>query len=126
MKQKSILQAAVFLLVLLIALFLIANQLVGSGSLITMVDVARAKCVQAGYPVQVMKLGESAMDSGIFGFGGSGRVVFIRDGRMGQDGKIVEFSPDGKRIPLEVRVELRRVMNLMEWDAVNVVEGKGQ
>lgn len=119
MKQKSIFQAVAFLIVLLIALSLIANQFVGSGSLITMVDVARSKCVQEGFPAQVMKLGETTMDSGIFGFGGTGRAVFTRDGRIGQDGKIVEVSPDGKRIP----IELRRFMNLMEWEVVSVVEG---
>jgi hypothetical protein len=42
-----------------------------------------------------------------FGFGGRATVVFAENGKL-------------------LRVELRRTMNLMEWEAVSVVEGKDQ
>ena len=126
MKLNRILQAVALLIGLLVVLFLVANWRVGSGSTATMVEVARSKCVKDGFPAQTMLAGETEMDNGIFGFGGRGSVVFVRDGRFGPDGRIVEFSPDGQRIPIELRVELRRLMNLMEWEAVSVVEGKGK
>ena len=105
---------------------MIANQVVGSGSTATLVDVARSKCVKDGFPAQTMILTRSEMDNGMFGFGGRATVVFNRDGRFGPDGRIVEFSPDGQRIPIELRVELRRLMNLLNWEAVSVIQGKGE
>jgi len=46
-------------------------------------------------------------NSNMFGFGGRATVVFAENGKF-------------------LRVELRRTMNLMEWVAVSVVEGKDQ
>jgi hypothetical protein len=126
MKLKRMLQAVALLIGLLVVVFVVANWWVGSGSSATVVDVARSKCVKDGFPDQTMLSQETDVDSNMFGFGGRATVVFYRDGKFGRDGRIIEFSPDGQRIPIELRVELRRRMNLMEWEAVSVVEGKGQ
>jgi hypothetical protein len=126
MKWNRILQAAGFFIGLLVVVFLIANQLVGSGSTATIVDVARSKCIKDGFPAQTMIMQSCEMNNGNFGFGGHATVVLGRDGRSGPDGKITEFAPDGQRIPLVLHVELRRLMNLSEWEAISVVEGKGQ
>jgi hypothetical protein len=121
MKRKRMLWAVA----LLIGLLVVANWLVASGSTETVVNVARSKCVKDGFPAQTMIAYEIEMDNGMFGFGGRATVVFGRNGRFGPDGRIVEFGPDGQRIPIELRVELRRRMNLLEWEAVSVVQGKG-
>jgi len=118
--------AVALLIGLLVVVFVVANWWVGSGSTATVVDVARSKCVKDGFPAQTMLAQEIDVDSNMFGFGGRATVVFYRDGRFGPDGRIVEFAPDGQRIPIELRVELRRGMNLLDWEAVSVVEGKGQ
>src|ERR1700681_2518092 len=109
MKPKRILQAVALLIGLLVFVFLVANWWVGSGSTETVVNVARSKCVKDGFPAQVMMMQGYEVDNGMFGFGGHGTVVFCRDGRFGPDGKIVEFGPDGQRIPLVLRVELGRL-----------------
>ena len=124
--MKRTLYAVALLIGLLVVVFLVANWWVGSGSTVTVVDVARSQCVKDRFPAQSMIALDTQMDNGMFGFGGRAAVVFGRDGRFGQDGRIVEFAPDGQRIPLELRVELRRRMNLLEWEAISVVEGKGQ
>jgi hypothetical protein len=124
--MKRMLCAVALLIGLLMVVFLVANWWVGSGSTATVVDVARSKCVKDGFPAQTMIVQETEMDNGMFGFGGRATVVFVRDGKFGRDGRIIEFGPDGQRIPIELRVELRRGMNLMAWEAVSVVEGKGQ
>jgi hypothetical protein len=124
MKRK--LCAVALLIGLLVVVFLIANWWVGGGSMATVVDVARSKCVKDGFPAQTMIPQETEVHNGMFGFGGRATVVFVRDGKFGRDGRIIEFGPGGQRIPIELRVELRRGMNLMEWEAVSVVEGKGQ
>jgi hypothetical protein len=130
--MKRTLYAVALLIGLLVVVFVVANWWVGGGSSATVVDVARSKCVKDRFPARTMIATEVSGERGIFdfcglfGFGGRASVVFIRDGRFGPDGRIIEFNPDGQRIPIELRVELRRGMNLMEWEAVSVVEGKGQ
>jgi hypothetical protein len=126
MKPKRMLQAVAVLFGFLVVAFLVANWFVGSGSTATVVDVARSKCVKDGFPAKVMLANRYEIDNGMFGFGGRATVVFLRDGRFGPDGRIVEFGPDGQRIPIELRVELRRLMNLLEWEAVSVVQGEDQ
>jgi hypothetical protein len=56
------------------------------------------------------------IQNGMFGFGGCANVEFGRDALKG------EFDPDGKRIPNRLRVQLRRSMNLSEWEAISVVQ----
>jgi hypothetical protein len=125
-EMKRMVQAVALLIGLFVVVFAVANWWVGGGSSATVVDVARSKCVKDGFPAQTMLAQEIDVDSNMFGFGGRATVVFFRDGKIGRDGRIIEFTPDGQRIPIELRVELRRGMNLMEWEAVSVVEGKGQ
>jgi hypothetical protein len=111
--MKRYLRAAASLIVLLLAVFLLANAWVGSGSTAALVQVARSKCVEDGLPAQEMRINEVTSDSGLFGFGGHGTVEFGADGT---------FGPDGKRRmePLVIRVELRRRMNLLEWEVARV------
>jgi hypothetical protein len=124
--MKRILCAVAILIGLLLVVFVFANWWVGGGSSATVVDFARSKCIKDGFPAQTMKVIEVDGEDGMFGFGQRATVVFVRDGKFGRDGRITEFSPDGKRIPIELRVELRRSMNLMGWEAVSVIEGNGQ
>jgi hypothetical protein len=116
MKLERILGAMALLLGLLVVVFLVANFWVGSGSSTTAVDIARSKCVIDGFPAQDMIADFVEIDNGMFGFGGRATVEFSRDGRKG------EFDPAGKRIPNRLRVELRRRMNLSEWEAASVVQ----
>jgi hypothetical protein len=125
-EMKRMFYAVSLLIVLLLVVFVVANWWVGSGS-DTVQDVARSKCIEAGFPAETMQVLEYAKEPGfgrlgdIGGFGSHATVVFRRGyGRHG----LIEFSPDGKRIPFELRVELRRRMNLMKWEAVGIVEGK--
>jgi hypothetical protein len=80
------------------------------------VDIARSKCVLDGFPAQDVIADFVEIDNGMFGFGGQATIEFGRDGRKG------EFDAAGKRIPNRLRVELRRRMNLSEWEAVSVVQ----
>jgi hypothetical protein len=124
--MKRILCAVALLIGLLLVVFVVANWWVGGGSSATVVDVARSKCIKDGFPAQTMIVIEVDGEDGTFSFGQRATVVFARDAKFGRDGRITEFSPDGKRIPIELRVELRRSMNLMGWEAVSVIEGNGQ
>lgn len=127
--MKRMFCVVALLIGLLLVVFVVANWWVGSGSSATVKDVARSKCIKDGFPAETMQVMEYAEKPGFGGFGGIGgfgghaTVVFRRG--YGQDG-LIEFSPDGKRIPFELRVELRRSMNLMKWEAVSVVEVKDQ
>jgi hypothetical protein len=123
--MKRLLCAVALLTGLLLVLFMVANWWVGSGSTATVEDVARSKCIKDGFPAQTMITGATEVDNGMFGFGGRATVVLTRDGKFSRDGRIIEFSPDGQRIPIELRVELHRRMNLMGWEAVSVIEGEG-
>jgi len=106
--MKRLFCAVALLIGLLVVVFLVANWWVGGGSSATVEDVARSKCIKDGFPAQTMVLAESwGQDNNMFGFGGRATVVFAGDGKL-------------------LRVELRRSMNLMKWEAVSVVEGKGQ
>jgi hypothetical protein len=109
-------RAIVLFLGLLVVVFLVANFWVGSGSSRTVVDIARSKCLTDGFPAEGMIADNIEIDNGMFGFGGRATVEFGRDGRKG------EFDPAGKRIPNRLRVELRRRMNLLKWEAVRVVQ----
>lgn len=109
MKPKRMLQTVVLLIGLLVVVFLVANQVVGSGSTETMVNVARSKCVKDGFPAQNMAVHRYEMDNGMFGFGGHATVEFTS---VGMD----------QARPKPLRVELRRPMNLWEWEAVSVVQ----
>jgi hypothetical protein len=93
---------------LLVVVFLAANWWVGGGSSATVEEVARSRCIKDGFPAQTMVLRESSGNTNNpFGFGGRATVVFGGSGKL-------------------LRVELRRSMNLTEWEAVSVVEEKGQ
>ena len=126
--MKRTVQAVALLIGLLLVVFVVANWWVGSSSSATVQAVARSKCIKDGFPAETMQVMEYAEEPGFGGFGGIGgfgghaTVVFRRG--YGRDG-LIEFGTDGKRIPFELRVELRRSMNLTEWEAVSVVEGKG-
>jgi hypothetical protein len=106
--MKRMLCAAALLIALSVVAFLVANWWVGGGSSATVEEVARSKCIKDGFPAQNMVLRESWGDTNNpFGFGGRATVVFAENGKL-------------------LRVELRRTMNLMEWEAVSVVEEKDQ
>src|SRR4051794_17902714 len=92
-------------LALLIGLLLGANLLVGGGPA-AMVDTARSRCVNKGFPAQNMKVLRYDCNDGRFGFGGHGRV---------------EFGPDATDPSRVLRVELRKRMNLFGWEAETVV-----
>jgi hypothetical protein len=109
MNLKRMLQVVAFLIGLSVAVFLVANQVVGSGSTETLVNVARSKCVKDGFPAQNMALLRYEADNGMFGFGGHATVEFHSVGM------------DPAR-PKPLRVELRRPMNLLEWEAISVVQ----
>jgi hypothetical protein len=86
-----------------------ANALVGGDDIKDMVDLARLKCLHEGFPIKDMSATCIIADTGTLGFGGKGTV---------------EFSPgvmDPKR-PKPLRVELRKPLNLIGWEAVSVVE----
>jgi hypothetical protein len=119
MKPKRVLFAVASLIALLVVVFLVASFLVGAGSFDTVVDVARSKCIKDGFPAQNMIAYEVTVDNGMFGFGGRATVRFGADG---------SFGPDGKRRmePLELRVELRRRMNLSEWEVVSISHADAQ
>jgi hypothetical protein len=116
MKPERMLWGVAVLIGLLVVVFLGANFWVGSDSSATVVDIARSKCVTDGFPAQGMIPDLVEVDNGMFGFAGRATVEFGRDGRKG------DFDPAGKHIPNRLRVELRRRMNLSEWEAVSVVE----
>ncbi len=113
MKLKRMLWTVASLIALLVVVFLFANFWVGSGSADKVVEVARSKCVQDGFPAEKMPLGGYAIDNGMFGIAGHATVEFHADGSIGPDGK-------RKMEPLMLRVELRRRMNLMAWEVVSV------
>jgi hypothetical protein len=87
MKPKRLLWAVMGLIGLLVGGFLIANLLVGSGSSMTVVDVARSECVKAGFPAEKMQVRSYIIRNRMFGFGGTATVEFEADGRLGPDGK---------------------------------------
>ena len=101
------------LLGLLVVLLLAANFFVGVGSSTTVVEVARARCVEDGFPAEKMVLIRYAGDSGMFGFGQTATVEFGADRSFGPDGK-------NKMEPLMLRVKLCRRMNLLPWEVVSV------
>src|SRR5215469_8379222 len=113
MKPRRLLLAVPTLIGLLIGLFLLANFLVGAGSGTTVVNIARTGCVHAGFPADKMVLRGYEINNGILGFGGTATVEFEADGRLGPDGK-------RKMEPLALRVELRRRMNLSNWEVVGI------
>ena len=113
MKWKRMWRGVALSIGLLVVVFLAANLWVGSGSTATVVDVARFKCVKDGFPAQNMAVTYVHFNSGIFGFGGHATVEFNSVGM------------DPAR-PKPLRVELRRHMNLLEWEAVSVVQVTGQ
>jgi hypothetical protein len=100
----------------LVIVFLSTNFWVGSGSSATVVNIARSKCLMDGFPAQGMNADFVEIQNGMFGLGGRATVEFGRDVLKG------EFDPDGKRTPNRLRVQLRRSMNLSEWEAVSVVQ----
>jgi hypothetical protein len=110
MKAKGIFPAAASLMGLLVVAFLAANFLVGSGSTATVIDVARAKCVEDGFEAQNMAVNQVYTDNGMFGFGGFATVELARVGPGPRD-------PERPRV---LRVELRRRMNLAPWEVVSV------
>jgi hypothetical protein len=93
--------------------FLVANLLVGSDSSTTVVEVARSKCVQDGFPAEQMLVYGYTINIGMFGFGGTATV------ELGADGS---FGPDGKRKmePLMLRVQLSRRTNLSAWEVLSI------
>jgi hypothetical protein len=113
MKPVRLLLFVVSLIVLLALVFLLANFFVGSGSTNTVVEVARSRCVQDGFPAKNMLAQEILADNGLFGFGGRATVTLSAD---------VSFGPDGKRKmePLILRVQLGRRMNLSNWEVLSV------
>jgi len=113
MKPQRLLWAVPILIGLLIGIFLLACFFVGAGSSKTVVDIARSKCVEDGFPADKMLLGSYTIKNGIFGFGGTATVEFESDGRLGPDGK-------RKMEPLTLRVELSRRTNLSNWEVVNI------
>jgi hypothetical protein len=107
--MKSLLRTLIFLMCLFVVTCLGANLLVGGDDMKDMVDLARLKCVNKGYPAKDMSATCIIASTGILGFGGSGTV---------------EFSPvskDPKR-PNPLRVELRKPLNMTGWEAVSVTE----
>src|SRR5579859_878382 len=107
--MKSLTRSLIYLVCLFVFCILGANLLVGGDDMKDMVDLARLKCVNEGYPAKDMKATCIIASTGTLGFGGSGTV---------------EFSPvgmDPKR-PKPLRVELRKPFNLTGWEAVSVVE----
>jgi hypothetical protein len=108
-EMKRRLPVILSLMALLLA-FVAANLSVGSGSTTTVVDAARSACEKDGFPVQSMAMREVSTDSGLFGFGGRANVEFVRTG----------LGPWAEDQPRLLRVELRRPMNLLKWEAVNV------
>jgi hypothetical protein len=105
--------AVLNLIGLLVVVFLVANFLAGSGSSTTVEDVARSKCVQDGFPAEKMLVHGYTINNGMFGFGGTATVEFGADASLGLDGR-------RKMEPLALRVELRRHMNLLSWEVVNI------
>ena len=95
---------------LLVVVFLVANFRVGSGSSAIMVDVARSQCLQTGFRAKNMLADEVSCDNGMFGFGGRATVEFVRVG----------LGPWDQGQPKVLRVELRRSMNLLGWEAISV------
>jgi hypothetical protein len=110
MKGKRLLGALASLIGLLVVVFLAANLLVGSGSMATLVEVARSQCIKNGIPAQDMIVTEVSSKSGILGFGGRATVAFSRVG----------LGPWGQDVPKVLRVEMRRPMNFSEWEVVSV------
>jgi hypothetical protein len=110
MKPKRMLCAVASLICLLVVGFLVANWRVGSGSSATVVEVARSQCVQDGFQAQNMIPYTVYVDNGSFGLGGRATVEFCRVG----------LGPWGQDEPRILRVELRRHMNLCEWQALSV------
>lgn len=115
MKPRRPLVIVAALLTLLVGLFLGANFWVGGGgSSATVEEVARSRCIQEGLPAKnLVLLGCTVDDMNLFGFGGRALIEFrCRPG----------FGPDGKKEmePLLLRVELRRQMNLMNWEVLHV------
>jgi hypothetical protein len=107
--MKSVIRSLIYLVCLFVFCVLGANLLVGGDDMKDMVDLARLKCVNEGYPAKDMSATCVIASTGILGFGGSGTV---------------EFSPvgmDPKR-PNPLHVELRKPLNLTGWEAVSVVE----
>jgi hypothetical protein len=95
---------------LLVAVLLLANLLAASPSTEALVDLARSRCVQDGFPAQNMMVTETEVDNGMLGFGGRATVQFSRVG-------LGPWPPDQPRV---LRVELRRRMSLLGWEAVSV------
>jgi hypothetical protein len=113
MKPRRFLLAVPTLIGLLVGIFLLACFFVGAGSSKTVVDIARSKCVEDGFPADKMLLRSYTIKNGIFGFGGRATVEFEADGRLGPDGK-------RKMDPLALRVELNRRTNLSNWEVVGI------
>jgi hypothetical protein len=111
--MKQCLWWAVASLIGLMVVFLAANFHVGSGSTTAVVDAARSRCVKDGFPAEKMLAGEVVVDDSMFGFGGRATVELYADGRFGRDGR-------RRMEPLALRVELRRSMNLSQWQAISV------
>jgi hypothetical protein len=88
-----------------------ANWWVGSGSTKRLEEVARTRCAQEGLPIDQMLESSSEMDNGVLGFRGRAVLIFHADGRLVLRDKMT---------PLEVRVELRRRMNLMDSEVVSI------
>ena len=98
-----------YLLCLFVICILGANALVGGNDVKDMVDLARSKCIQEGFPAKDMITTSTLAKSGFLGFGGHGTVEFSSVGM------------DPNR-PKPLRVELRKPFNLTGWEAVSVVE----
>jgi hypothetical protein len=94
----------------LLVLFLGVNLWSGNFSTGELVEIARAGCIQAGYPANEMLVFGSSADPGIMGFGGRAEVEFRRLTIL--NGKESE--------PLWIRVELGRPMNVMKWQVRSV------
>jgi hypothetical protein len=108
MKWTRMLWAVVSLIGVLAVVFLAANWWVGGGSSENLIDLARAKCVKDGFPIEHRTV--SSFECVNHLFGGRATVEFCRVG-MGP------WGPDEPRV---FRVELRKRMNLLGWEAVSV------
>jgi hypothetical protein len=108
--MKRRLPVILSLMALLLVAFLAANLSVGSGSTATVIDAARSTAESNGFHVYTMAVSEVSSSSGLFGFGGRATVEFVRTG----------LGPWPEDQPRVLRVELRRPMNLLRWEAVDI------
>src|SRR5258708_1943502 len=73
---KSLMRTVVYLMSLFVFCVLGANALVGGDDIKDMVDLARLKCMEEGFPAKDMSATCIIADTGTLGFGGRGTVEF--------------------------------------------------